>query len=1370
LPSPLPPPANPQYLSYDNIGTTEIYQPATSTTTISDADVGKTDTINTNLGKTDNVITLGKTEPVINVQGYDDSIASLKTNGNVVQESDKLRGVTQTTGYANIDYWNNRVVNFANTIEDYAGNNTSLVIKAESSGMYLSKGTHYVVNPDKQSITLLDEAFTVAMQHTDTLTIEYWVEGSRTITTTEKFINGTEKVYLNYNGIDTLLTAGVNYTTSESGGAGTGYDTITILNEYSGNNGLAEGSSAYTFRITYVKENGNVFNLTETPANDGGSYSSEIVKLDSVTLTKDVDYTIDYLSKKITLTDPTKLKINPTQIGGTTDHSITIQYIDNDEEDNDDNTIFEFTPGSYISDTVKVKKDSTTLTRGANGFDIIGDKIVLTGSERLTGKGGWNFTISYLETEDLNMNGVADDLEINFEETPKDYYPADNSQIGSEEFYYNGVLKSFADNYYTVNADQQSITLDSTKVKGGDTIQLKYIRATDILGTGSLTVNATEEFLRNSLEVKLGGVTVDPSKYTINGGDGINTGDSITFNDGYLVGDPDDTVTLSYIRKTDIAGTSSMTVTANDTFLRSSLVVKLSGSIVDPSKYTINGGDGINTGDSITFNDGYLVGDPTSITLEYFKETVRQFNINYEPLDYNGDGDRYDSEIITSSDTTRGNNGVLTPGIDYIFTGPKTIELQFDPKAGEKFTIKYVRKEGDGISPAENIFELPSKPISETLSVKVDRNNDSVFDNDGIDNTVGTADDELLIENTHFVVDYDNKKITINETVAGGGIVGDPGEIRISYVPEDWDRRIDFTSAPADYDADPSLKGSEKVYIDSNNDGDYDDAGELLVAGTDYNFIDDDTIELTGTGVLKIGQNLDVKLNYATDADNIINVSSSLKATYGNIIDYTASGKRAERIWIDGNENGQFEDTELLDEDDSGNDDYDINYTTNTITLKNNSRLVGRKQIRIEFIQDEKNGNGLSENDFQLIAEPLLNSEVVKYRSLSSPETWQTLTKNVDYVINGNKITLIDNRQLLGLNDNGTTVADDNIVHRIKIGYTETDRFEFADFDASPDVEGLGGRIGQVLEDTINVKWDGVDITSDKDTKWQLVKTKIGEATNYINPNTGQYFKSSTPSYDVYKYEIKIIDSDLLKGDPDDTNGHQFEVSYKYDYFDEFLLSTPVDSVIRNLVVTDTLDNEVSEGEYSIYNETLGQDVFGNLEQKHYLSIHSVDLADPTKNPGLQVKVSYEYYSEASRNPYTAWLQVGPLASERIQITIPAFSVIQRNLHTIDLSTVEGAETGIERIKEAMDVVSYGRSEVGAQMQRIAEIYNKLELRYEKYTETYTNIDGTDIANEIINYLKNKIQMMQRIELYKNDKLNTTYLLNLLVFASSNKK
>lgn len=1355
--------------TYPDIGKTEIYNPTInpgiSTTQI---DPGGTTSITTGIGTSDSVITLGVTknpgtDPSLHIDGYNDSDASL-LNDRVFKEIN----ISGETKNKTDDFWTNRdwVID-TDGIETNYDSSSTLVLTASSSSQQLVLGTDFTLDADTGTIHLMDNAFDFVMNETDTLNAQYLKKGALTLTTGQDFIDSTLLVVRTDSTGTHDLISGVAYITSESGGEGTGFDTIRIKQSIYGNNNQLEGGHDYTFKVYYVKKDGNIYNLTATP----GTYSNcEFIKVDSSVLVKDTDYTI---SGNILTINPAKLKINET----TTDHSVTIKYIDDSQ-----NTIYTLPTGGYVADTVKITKDGTVLIKDdANGFIIDGsDNIILQGDARLKAdtssvgdKNDWDFTVSYVE----NMS----DLIIDFGNTPKDYEPLDDTKIGSEKFYLNGSYKAFDTGYYTINVDQHSITLNPTKIKGGDTVQLKYVENTD-----SLTVNSTSEFLRNSLQVSFGGTFVDSANYIITGGDGVITGDSITFNDNFITGNPSETpggdmAVLKYIKSNDQIVTDEWKVTATDTFLRSSIKVYISGTEIPRidgtyTNWTIEGGDGTITGNSIKFNDGsmknytgiiengHIVGDPSSIQLKYFKESVRTFNINYEPLDYNAAADQYDSEIITSSKTSRGDGtGKLRPGIDYKFTDAKTIELQFDPEVNESFTIKYVRKGGQsavapdtvGVIDDENIYNLPSEPQEGTLTVKVN----------GV----------TQVEGTNYTVDYENKKLTfVNDRT--NGLTGDPTSINISFLPADWNRQIKFTHTPADYNlGDMILSGGEKVYIDSNNDGDYTDAGELLTAGTDYIFLGDnsDTIELTADGIAKIGQNLAIKLDYATADDNVINLTGNLKSKFGNILDYSNPDTyndpnyHSEKIWIDANGDGNFTTDERLDGTDTGADDYDINYSTNTIILKNNAKLIGQKKLKIEFVQDAKSveagGYGYDENTIKLPHSAVVFAGVENGTDVITLDGI-ALVRDTDYTISGDTIKLIGTARLQGANEKGTPAeAKDDVPHQIKVGYTERDTFSFASLtDAA-----IGGKIGSLIDDdSLKVYWDGVNITAQRGTKWILKKTQIGISSDYINSQTGTNFKVTTPQYPVYSYEIQILDKDLLKGTPnlEYTSGHQhqFKIEYKYDFFDEFKLSSPVQSEIRNLIVTDSLGNPVAPNGYGIYNEVVGEDLFGNQQQNHYLSIYDTNLADQTINPGRQVRVSYEYYNEASRLPYTAWMQVGPLQSEKFQIYVPAFSPINEDLATIDISTVSGANNAIDTIKKAMATITNGRASVGSQASRLIDIQNKLAAKLETYTDAYENISSVDIAYEYIEYMKQKILMMQRLQLYKNNDFQPLKISDLL--------
>ena len=75
----------------------------------------------------------------------------------------------------------------------------------------------------------------------------------------------------------------------------------------------------------------------------------------------------------------------------------------------------------------------------------------------------------------------------------------------------------------------------------------------------------------------------------------------------------------------------------------------------------------------------------------------------------------------------------------------------------------------------------------------------------------------------------------------------------------------------------------------------------------------------------------------------------------------------------------------------------------------------------------------------------------------------------------------------------------------------------------------------------------------------------------------------------------------------------------------------------------------------------------------------------------------------------------------------------------VDVSTKDGAKSAIDAIKEAIDEVSAQRSDLGAVQNRLEHTIKNLDNVVENTTAAESQIRDTDMATEMVNYVKNNI-------------------------------
>ena len=75
----------------------------------------------------------------------------------------------------------------------------------------------------------------------------------------------------------------------------------------------------------------------------------------------------------------------------------------------------------------------------------------------------------------------------------------------------------------------------------------------------------------------------------------------------------------------------------------------------------------------------------------------------------------------------------------------------------------------------------------------------------------------------------------------------------------------------------------------------------------------------------------------------------------------------------------------------------------------------------------------------------------------------------------------------------------------------------------------------------------------------------------------------------------------------------------------------------------------------------------------------------------------------------------------------------------VDISTLEGAQTAIDKIRTAINSVSSTKGDLGAIQNRLEHTINNLSVTTENMTAAESRIRDTDMAKEMMAYTKNNI-------------------------------
>ncbi|MDE6959617.1 MAG: flagellin, partial [Lachnospiraceae bacterium] len=104
--------------------------------------------------------------------------------------------------------------------------------------------------------------------------------------------------------------------------------------------------------------------------------------------------------------------------------------------------------------------------------------------------------------------------------------------------------------------------------------------------------------------------------------------------------------------------------------------------------------------------------------------------------------------------------------------------------------------------------------------------------------------------------------------------------------------------------------------------------------------------------------------------------------------------------------------------------------------------------------------------------------------------------------------------------------------------------------------------------------------------------------------------------------------------------------------------------------------------------------------------------------------------------------QIGPSAAETIKVNMSNMTTTSLGLDssdTVDLTQLSTSNSAIDAIKDAINMVSKYRAQLGAAQNRLEHTVNNLKVTSENITAAESRIRDTDMADEITAFTKNNI-------------------------------
>ncbi len=175
--------------------------------------------------------------------------------------------------------------------------------------------------------------------------------------------------------------------------------------------------------------------------------------------------------------------------------------------------------------------------------------------------------------------------------------------------------------------------------------------------------------------------------------------------------------------------------------------------------------------------------------------------------------------------------------------------------------------------------------------------------------------------------------------------------------------------------------------------------------------------------------------------------------------------------------------------------------------------------------------------------------------------------------------------------------------------------------------------------------------------------------------------------------------------------------------------------------------------------ETYDEDEDGSIKVSHSnemkavssdkLVIYAVRGYNDRETAETKFKGSTDKYGKVDSSDLTGimyqkeerglWIQTGSEAEGGRYIEIPRMNADVIGVGSVDASTSQGVKEGIARIKNALQIVSKARSDIGAQQNALEHVINNNNATVENTQAAESRIRDTDMAKEMVTLSLNNI-------------------------------
>jgi flagellin len=126
------------------------------------------------------------------------------------------------------------------------------------------------------------------------------------------------------------------------------------------------------------------------------------------------------------------------------------------------------------------------------------------------------------------------------------------------------------------------------------------------------------------------------------------------------------------------------------------------------------------------------------------------------------------------------------------------------------------------------------------------------------------------------------------------------------------------------------------------------------------------------------------------------------------------------------------------------------------------------------------------------------------------------------------------------------------------------------------------------------------------------------------------------------------------------------------------------------------------------------------------------------------------------------WFHIGANADQRTRVYIGTMTTEGLNVKNISLSSPENSNEAINRIDMALNKISKQRADLGAYQSRFEKAVGGILSGYENMMGAESRIRDTDMAEEMVNYVKNQILVQTSTAMLAQANMKPSAVLGLL--------